>query len=136
MRLPVHLVNLVPHLPAPVEIAVYRVVQELLNNVKKHAQTTELEMHVTREGTRFAVSMENNGQDFEPAALANQPLAGTGLAGVRNRVALLGGALLIFVQLGAPSLASGWMCAAGSAVCWCATCPDRPKNPRLRVVAK
>ena len=107
-RLPVHLhlVNLGPRLPAPVEIAVYRVVQELLNNVMKHAQATEVEVHVAREGARLAVSVEDNGQGFEPAALANQPLAGIGLAGVRNRVALLGGELLIAAQLGRGTIVS------------------------------
>ena len=107
-RLPVHLhlVNLGPRLPAPVEIAVYRVVQELLNNVMKHAQATEVVVHVAREGARLAVSVEDNGQGFEPAALANQPLAGIGLAGVRNRVALLGGELLIAAQLGRGTIVS------------------------------
>ena len=107
-RLPVHLHlrNLDQRLPAPVEIAVYRTVQELLNNVMKHAQATEVEVHVAREAGRLYVSVEDNGRGFEPAALAAAPLAGIGLAGVRNRVALLGGELLVRSQQGRGTIIS------------------------------
>jgi PAS domain S-box-containing protein len=82
-RLPVHLHlrNLDQRLPALVEIAVYRTVQELLNNVMKHAQATEVEVHVVHEASRLYVSVEDNGRGFEPAVLATEPLAGIGLAG-------------------------------------------------------
>ena len=107
-RLPVHLHlrNLDQRLPTPVEIAVYRTVQELLNNVMKHAQATEVEVHVAREGGRLCVSVEDNGRGFEPAALAAAPLAGIGLAGVRNRVALLGGELAVRSRLGRGTIVS------------------------------
>ena len=90
----------------PVEIGVYRTVQELLNNVMKHARATEAVVHVAHENGRLAVSVEDNGCGFEPAALAGQPLAGIGLAGVRNRVALLGGWLAIDSRLGQGSIIS------------------------------
>ena len=107
-RLPLrlHLRNLNQRLPAPVEIAVYRTVQELLNNVMKHAQATEVEVHVAQEAGRLYVSVEDNGQGFEPAALAAAPLAGIGLAGVRNRVALLGGTLAVRSQRGRGTIIS------------------------------
>lgn len=107
-RLPVrlHLAHLDQRLPAPVEIAVYRIVQELLNNVMKHAQATEVEVHVVRNQDRVEVSVEDNGRGFEPAVLASQPLTGIGLAGVRNRVALLGGELSVNSQLGRGTIIS------------------------------
>lgn len=107
-RLPVHLHlrNLDQRLPAPVEIAVYRTVQELLNNVMKHARATEVEVHVAYEEGRLHVSVEDNGCGFEPAALASEPLAGIGLAGVRNRVALLGGELQVHSRLGRGTIIS------------------------------
>jgi PAS domain S-box-containing protein len=107
-RLPVHLHlrNLDQRLPAPVEIAVYRAVQELLNNVMKHARATEVEVHVAYEEGRLHVSVEDNGCGFEPAALATEPLAGIGLAGVRNRVALLGGELQVRSRLGRGTIIS------------------------------
>jgi PAS domain S-box-containing protein len=108
VRLPVrlHAAGLEERLPPRVEIAVYRVVQELLNNVMKHAQATEVVVHVVHEDGRLDVSVEDNGRGFEPAALAAQPLAGIGLAGVRNRVALLGGELSVQSQVGRGTIVS------------------------------
>ena len=104
-RLPVHLhlhlSNLDQRLSALVEIGVYRTGQELLNNVMKHAQAIEVEVHVAQETGRLYVSVEDNGCGFEPAALA-----GIGLAGVRNRVALLGGELAVRSQLGRGTIIS------------------------------
>ena len=107
-RLPVHLHlhNLDERLPGLVEIGVYRTVQELLNNVMKHAQATEVEVHVAYEAGRLHVSVEDNGCGFEPAVLAAAPLAGIGLAGVRNRVALLGGELAVQSQVGRGTIIS------------------------------
>ncbi|GAC1369628.1 MAG: hypothetical protein NVSMB30_07610 [Hymenobacter sp.] len=107
-RLPVHLhlTHIDQRLPPPVEIAVYRIVQELLNNVMKHAAATEAMVHLTLEKGRLEVSVEDNGCGFEPAALAAPSLAGIGLAGVRNRVALLGGELKINSRLGKGTIIS------------------------------
>ncbi|MBF9236520.1 PAS domain S-box protein [Hymenobacter sp. BT683] len=101
-----HLVNLEQRLRPPVEIAVYRIVQELLNNIMKHAKATEVEVHVAREKKRVEVSVEDNGCGFEPDALTTLPLAGMGLSGVRNRVALLGGKLSINSRLGRGTIIS------------------------------
>ncbi|MBF9221142.1 PAS domain-containing sensor histidine kinase [Hymenobacter ruricola] len=101
-----HLLGLEQRLPAPVEIAVYRVAQELLNNVMKHARATEVEMHVVHENGHLEVSVEDNGCGFDPATLATQPLTGIGLSGARNRVALLGGELFIKSRLGRGTIIS------------------------------
>ncbi|MFC7669797.1 PAS domain-containing sensor histidine kinase [Hymenobacter humi] len=99
--LPVHLhfAGLEKRLRPQVEIAVYRIVQELLNNIMKHAHATDVVVHVAREKGRLEVSVEDNGRGFEPDALTTLPLAGMGLSGVRNRVALLGGKLSIKSRL-------------------------------------
>ncbi|GAB3857519.1 hypothetical protein GCM10028822_31330 [Hymenobacter terrigena] len=101
-----HLSGLDHRFSPQVEIGVYRTVQELLNNVMKHAHATEAVVHVAHENGRLEVSVEDNGRGFEPAALAGQPLAGIGLAGVRNRVALLGGRLAINSRLGRGTIVS------------------------------
>ena len=106
LPLPLHLTGLEQRLAAPVEIGVYRTVQELLNNVMKHARATEGEVHVAHEQGRLIVSVEDNGCGFDPAALADEPLAGIGLVGARNRVALLGGELAIQAQPGRGTIVS------------------------------
>jgi len=101
-----HLSNLEQRLRPQVEISVYRIVQELLNNAMKHAKATEVVVHVAHEKDRVEVSVEDNGAGFEPAVLDNQPLMGMGLSGVRNRVALLGGQLSIQSRPGLGTIVS------------------------------
>ena len=76
-------------LPPLLATAVYRIVQELLNNVMKHAQAQEAYVQVTREEDQVHVSVEDNGVGFDADGPA--PRAGIGLAGIRTRVGLLGG---------------------------------------------
>lgn len=73
-------------LPA-VELAVYRIVQESLTNVLKHAGPARAKVGVSREGDDVVVQVVDDG------AGANGTHAGHGLAGMRERVALFGGEL-------------------------------------------
>ncbi|MDO7884895.1 PAS domain S-box protein [Hymenobacter cheonanensis] len=79
-------------LPALLTTAVYRIVQELLNNVMKHAQAHEVFVQVSREDDQLHISVEDDGVGFE----ADTPgRSGIGLAGIRTRVGLLGGTFTI-----------------------------------------
>ncbi|MDO7877474.1 PAS domain S-box protein [Hymenobacter sp. ASUV-10] len=106
LRVSLHPVGLEKPLPAPVEIAVYRITQELLNNVMKHAQATEARIYVVRENARLELTVEDNGVGFAAARLATEPLGGIGLTGVRNRVLLLGGTLDIDSRQGKGTIVS------------------------------
>jgi len=106
LRVSLHPLGLDHPLPAPVEIAVYRITQELLNNVMKHAQATEARIYVVREGSRLELTVEDNGIGFNAARLAAEPLGGIGLTGVRNRVLLLGGTLDIDSRQGKGTIVS------------------------------
>ncbi|GAB2794054.1 PAS domain S-box-containing protein [Hymenobacter luteus] len=77
-------------LPRPLETTVYRSVQELLNNVIKHAQAREVFVQVAREDGMLHVSVEDDGVGVEDTSEAG-PGNGIGLAGIRTRVGLLGG---------------------------------------------
>ncbi|MEJ7666043.1 MAG: ATP-binding protein [Hymenobacter sp.] len=76
-------------LPALLATAVYRIVQELLNNVMKHAQAQEVFVQVSHEDNQLYISVEDDGVGFDAAGPASR--AGIGLAGIRTRVGLLGG---------------------------------------------
>ena len=80
-------------LPAAVESAVYRVVQEALTNVAKHSGATRASVVVERRDGQVVAVVEDDGRGFDAAALAERPAGATGLGllGVRERVALLGG---------------------------------------------
>jgi len=103
-RIPTHLpVDLNLHglaepLPALLATAVYRIVQELLNNVMKHAQAQEVFVQVSREAGWLHLSVEDDGVGFD-AALPARP-GGIGLAGIRTRVELLGGTLTLHARPG------------------------------------
>lgn len=97
LPLRLHLHGLGPErLPPPVEIAAYRIAQELINNVIKHAQATEAALHVSLDAgppARLHLLMQDNGQGFDVAAQAGATAGGQGLRSIRHRVELLGGHL-------------------------------------------
>jgi two-component system, NarL family, sensor histidine kinase DevS len=85
-------------LPGEVETALYRIVQESLTNVVKHARARHVSIALTRmEGSVTAV-VEDDGQGFDPDEV---PSGGFGLIGMRERLALLGGRLRIESSPGA-----------------------------------
>lgn len=79
-------------LPPEVETALYRIVQEALTNVAKHAGASRVSVVVTRrEGAVMAV-VEDDGRGFEAGGASE---GGLGLVGMKERVGLLGGRLAI-----------------------------------------
>lgn len=76
-------------LPAAVELAGYRVVQEALTNVAKHAPGAATEVDVDVQATQLMVSVTN----APPATRPSPAPIGVGLVGLRERVELLGGTL-------------------------------------------
>ena len=79
-----------------VEIIIYRIVQELLNNTMKHAAATEAFVQLIREGNRLNVVVEDNGKGFDTGLMENSK--GAGLANVRSRVDYLKGQLDIHAE--------------------------------------
>jgi signal transduction histidine kinase len=78
-----------PRLPPETESTIYRVVQEALTNVAKHARADRVEVAVERSNGSIRVQVTDDGCGFDPAS----PCAGLGLVGMRERVELAGGAL-------------------------------------------
>jgi signal transduction histidine kinase len=77
-------------LPPPVMLAVYRIVQESLTNVVRHAGRVAATVDLRQDGGYVHVDVVNDGGSA-PAAFSDG--AGAGLAGMRERAAALGGAL-------------------------------------------
>ncbi len=76
------------------EINLYRIVQEALNNVMKHARASQVIVEVKREAAAgLRVSVFDNGQGFDatPAVRGRETKPGFGLAGMRERAKVLGG---------------------------------------------
>jgi signal transduction histidine kinase len=85
-------------LPAEVETTLYRIVQEALTNVVKHARATNVSILLVRRGPTATVVIEDDGEGFDPAAASED---GLGLLGMRERVALLDGRLTVESSAGA-----------------------------------
>ncbi len=79
-------------LPSEVETALYRIVQESLTNVVKHARASRVSVLLARKPGSVAAVIEDDGQGFDPA---DTRVGGFGLIGMRERVGLLGGRLQI-----------------------------------------
>jgi len=79
-------------LPAEVETALYRVVQEALTNIAKHARAGEVSVILSRLDGHAMVVVEDNGVGFDPVTATAGRL---GILGMRERVTLLGGDLEI-----------------------------------------
>ncbi|QOI97349.1 MAG: sensor histidine kinase [Flammeovirgaceae bacterium] len=71
------------------EIILYRVVQELLNNIGKHAKATEVLVQVARQNGEIIVTVEDNGSGFDVASL--QQAKGSGWTSIRSRIDYLKG---------------------------------------------
>jgi PAS domain S-box-containing protein len=83
-------------LPPVIETALYRIVQESLTNVSKHARASRVTIAVGVEGQRVWCSVRDDGIGFEVRpVLAARGERGLGLLGVRERLDALGGSLLI-----------------------------------------
>jgi signal transduction histidine kinase len=96
-------------LPVPVETALFRVAQEALANVVKHARTRRVNLALERlRGPREAVrlSVRDYGVGFSPdtPASTSGPGERVGLSGMRERVALLGGGFRVASRPGAGTL--------------------------------
>jgi len=83
----------VGRLPAPVETAAFRIVQEALTNVARHAGVNDAEVRLDARPDRIELRVEDRGVGFRPElAWAG---ASSGLSGMRERARLAGGRLVI-----------------------------------------
>ena len=71
------------------ENVLFRVIQELMQNILKHARATEVTLQIIRHPQELTVLVEDNGVGFNPATLGKD--AGIGLRNIESRMAFLGG---------------------------------------------
>lgn len=90
-------------LPVPIETALFRVAQEALTNIRKHAQSPRVEVRLERLDQTVRLEVRDWGRGFELGKGTNEggPGERVGLVGMRERVILLGGDLKVDSQPGA-----------------------------------
>lgn len=90
-------------LPSEYETVLFRITQEALSNIAKHAAATRVAVRLAFAATHVTLTMEDNGQGFDPSHFLrrNGQQTGWGLLGMQERAALLGGRCQIDSQPGA-----------------------------------
>ncbi len=85
-------------LGSALETAIYRIVQELVNNSLKYAAATQIVIQVTKQTDKVTVTVEDNGKGFDKRLVGNQP--GAGLINIQHRVDYFKGTIDIDSQPG------------------------------------
>ena len=88
-------------LPAEVETVLYRITQEAMTNIVKHADARLVRVHLSRVGNGVALVVQDDGRGFDPDGVRE---GSVGLIGMRERIALLGGSLMIESTEGAGTM--------------------------------
>ena len=89
--------DLPERLPADVEVALYRITQEALTNVARHAEASRVRVRLASVAGELRLEVEDNGVGL-PRGGASRP--GTGLVGIRERARALGGTVAISSESG------------------------------------
>ena len=90
-------VDLDERLDQATETALYRIVQESLNNITKHAEAKKVLVRLQRKGDAVAAYIEDDGKGFDmnEISLQKTPETGIGLMGMQQRAHMIGGILTI-----------------------------------------
>ena len=82
-------------LPSQIELVLYRVVQEALTNAAKHATPQEVRVDLARAQDEVVAAIEDDGTGFDVEEMMRSRERGLGLFGMQERLALVGGQLVI-----------------------------------------
>lgn len=86
-------------LPDTVELALFRVIQESLNNIHRHSGAKKAKIELQRKNSSVALEISDNGKGLPPemtsASSAFKPIIGVGILGMKERLVQLGGTLEI-----------------------------------------
>jgi PAS domain S-box-containing protein len=112
-----------PRLPSALETTIFRIVQESLSNIRKHAAARTASVAVTRSADIVTVCVADDGQGFDPEAVSAERF---GLEGIRQRSRLFGGTCRIesapgqgtTVEVGLPVPVEPPSWHAAGASCW------------------
>jgi two-component system, NarL family, sensor kinase len=97
VRLKLACAELVTRLPADTELTLYRILQESLKNVEKHARASTVRVSLKQKGAAIQLVITDDGIGFDPDhhAISRKEKIGLGLLSMRERAAYVGGILKI-----------------------------------------
>ncbi|HET6313736.1 MAG TPA: sensor histidine kinase, partial [Chloroflexia bacterium] len=84
------------HLSSNQELVVFRIIQEALQNIHKHAEATSITINIQqRSGGPLTLTITDNGRGFDPKSVRTASPSSSGLVGMRERAATVGGTLKV-----------------------------------------
>ena len=92
-----------------VEVQVFRIVQEALTNVRKHARATQVRVNVLEEADRLTITVEDDGAGFDPVRPVRDEWPHFGLQTMRERAEAVGGSLEIDSSPGRGTRVKVWV---------------------------
>ncbi|MEL6194045.1 MAG: sensor histidine kinase [Bacteroidota bacterium] len=92
----VQILQSIPELTSHQELSLFRIVQELLNNIVKHAKANEASVQFSFFEGEISIMVEDDGKGFDPV----QAKGGMGMKNLEDRIAILGGEWEIDSQVG------------------------------------
>jgi signal transduction histidine kinase len=95
--------------PESVRVILYRIAQEALVNVRKHAHATEVEITLEESAQGYTLQVKDNGVGFEPSEISDPSLGHIGLTSMRERASLAGGWFRIESTGGSGTIAEAWI---------------------------
>lgn len=89
-------------LPPQLETTLYRIAQEAMTNIVRHADATTATIHLARENSQICLRIEDDGRGFDVAQTPRQAVGRQhfGLLGMRERAELVGGGVTLLSQPG------------------------------------
>jgi len=90
MRVSLEVGDTLPRLTKDQDLTIFRIAQEALQNIRKHAQTPEVRITLESSGSDLCLRIVDRGKGFDPATVVSRPGAGAGLPGMRERAKLIG----------------------------------------------
>jgi two-component system NarL family sensor kinase len=82
-------------IPPVVGTVLFRIAQEALTNIERHAGASRIELALERDESQVRLTILDDGGGFDPDAVAGQPQHGIGLSNMMERMDAIGGALAI-----------------------------------------
>jgi signal transduction histidine kinase len=79
-------------LPSWLEVTLYRIAQEGITNVIRHAEATQASLILIRSDSEIRLLLEDNGRGFDPSEIVPSSEHGFGLLGMQERTSQCGGA--------------------------------------------
>jgi len=89
-------------LPTGIETALFRITQEAVSNIAKHAHAQHVLIRLNYDSRQIGIEIEDDGRGFDAdeAFALKDGMRGLGLLGMRERAALLGGTLTVHARVG------------------------------------